>query len=227
MKGTAVDMHKPNNLLEFDVKDEFDWDPQLDPTRIVVKADDGRVTLTGSVPTLYQVERATDDTMLVGGVKAIDNELLVGLVGDAINDAELAVAATAALNDDSLVPKGAVTPDVLDGFVTLNGNVRHHFQRLAAEHAVRRVDGVLGITSHITLTSEPIPGDVANRINKAFQRSAIIDDSQITVSNDGPTIYLDGTAARGVLYQSPMLDPGVRYPLYSEHQRERAIEAKL
>src|SRR3954471_19660170 len=168
MKGRAIVMHKPNNLLEYDVNDQFAWDPQLDATRIVVKADDGRVTLTGSVPTLYQVQRASDDAMLVGGVKAIDNELLVGLVGEAINDGDLAVAATSALNDDSLVPSGAVNPEVFDGYVTLDGKVRHHFQRQAAEHAVRRVDGVLGITNHVPLRSEPIPSDVADRINQAF-----------------------------------------------------------
>ena len=35
-------MHKPNNLLELDVQEEFDWDPMLDDARIVVSADDGR-----------------------------------------------------------------------------------------------------------------------------------------------------------------------------------------
>jgi len=35
------------------------------------------------------------------------------------------------------------------------------------------------------------------------------------------------TNARGVLYHSPRVDPGVRYPPYSEHQLERAIESKL
>ena len=35
------------------------------------------------------------------------------------------------------------------------------------------------------------------------------------------------TNARGVLYHSPRIDPGVRYPPYSEHQRERAIESRL
>jgi hypothetical protein len=35
------------------------------------------------------------------------------------------------------------------------------------------------------------------------------------------------TNARGVLYHSPMIDPGVRYPPYSEHRRERALESKL
>lgn len=28
--------------------------------------------------------------------------------------------------------------------------------------------------------------------------------------------------ARGVLYHSPRIDPGVRYPPYSEHQRKRS-----
>jgi acyl-CoA reductase-like NAD-dependent aldehyde dehydrogenase len=35
------------------------------------------------------------------------------------------------------------------------------------------------------------------------------------------------TNARGVLYHSPRIDPGVRYPPYSEHRRERALESKL
>ena len=39
----------------------------------------------------------------------------------------------------------------------------------------------------------PIPSDVADRINKAFRRNAIIDDSLIEVTNIGHTIYLDGT----------------------------------
>jgi len=187
-------MHKPNNLLEHDVRDQLDWDPQLDPTRIVVKADSGRVTLSGSVPTFYEVDLATDDAAAVGGVKEIDNQLLVGLAGDALTDGEIAVAVASSLDSDRLVPKGAVTVDVMEGYVTLHGTVRHHYQRQAAEHAVRRLDGVLGMTDDIAISGDPIPGDVADRINKAFQRSAIIDEANITVSNIGTTVYLDGTS---------------------------------
>ena len=185
-------MHKPNNLLQADVRDEFDWDPQLDDTRINVSADHGRVTLTGSVPSYFDSMRAFDDTTVVGGVTDVDNQLLVGPIGAALTDADLVIASNQALDADRFVPNGAVTADVLDGYVTLRGEVRHHFQRQAAEHAVSKVDGVLGITDNVTLTSAPIPSDVADRINKAFQRSAIIDDSMIKVTNDGGTIYLDG-----------------------------------
>jgi osmotically-inducible protein OsmY len=186
-------MHKPNNLLEQDVSEELIWDPQMDASRIVVKADNGRVTLSGTVPTYFETQRAEADAAMVGGVTAIDNQLLVGLLGKAVTDAAIAEASMVALDHDRFVPNGSVTPDVLDGWVTLRGQVRHHYQKQAAEHAVSRVDGVLGMDDKITLTNEPIPTDVADRIMKAFKRSAIIDDANIKVTNEGNTIYLDGT----------------------------------
>jgi osmotically-inducible protein OsmY len=186
-------MHKPNNLLELDVRDELDWDPLLDDSRIVVEAKDGEVTLSGSVPTYYDMTLAFDDTWTVGGVSNVDNELLIGLAGEALVDADIAAECAVALDADKLVPKGSVNAAVTDGWVALTGQVRRHYQRQAAEHAVRKVSGVLGITNQIELSSDPIPSDVVDRIKKAFRRNAIIDDSLIEVSNAGHTIYLDGT----------------------------------
>jgi osmotically-inducible protein OsmY len=185
-------MHKPNDLLERDVREELGWDPDLNDSRIVVKADDGRITLSGAVDTFADVEKASDDAKTVSGVKAIDNELLVGLAGAAITDGEIAAKCSSALDNDRLVPHGAVSAGVIDGVVDLTGEVRHHFQRKAAEHAVGRVPGVLDVIDRISLTDEPIPSDVAERINRAFDRSAVIDGSRIKVSNVGHTIYLDG-----------------------------------
>jgi len=204
-------MHKPNNLLKVDVTDELSWDPYLDSSRITVSADEGKVTLSGAVDTLYDSVLAADDAWSVGGVKTVDNELMVGPLGEVLADVDVAAKCDAALDADRFVPEGAVTPDVTDGWVTLTGQVRSHFQRRAAEFAVRRVDGVLGITNNIDITADPIPTDVADRINNAFRRNAIIDDSVIKVSNVDRTIYLDGTAgswaarqaAEDVAWQAP------------------------
>jgi osmotically-inducible protein OsmY len=186
-------MYKPNNLLESDVQAELDWDPLFDDSRVVVKAHDGSVTLTGAVDTYHDTLLATDDAWSVGGVTSVDNELLVGLVGDAIADADITAKCVDALDRDRFVPTGAVSVTVVQGWVTLGGQVRRHFQRQAAHLAVSRVDGVLGVTSNITLVKDAMPGDVADRINKAFQRHAIIDESTIQVSATGNTVYLDGT----------------------------------
>ncbi len=207
-------MHKPNHLLEFDVKDTLDWDSTIDDRRIEVKADDGRVTLTGSAPSYYEKVRATEDAWSVGGVKALDNEILVGLTGEAINDAQLEQACRDALDHERGVPKGSVTPTVIGGNVRLAGHVRNPFQRDAAEFAVSRLDGVLAIENLIAISAEPIPSDVADRVNKAFKRNAIIDDSKIKVTNDGHTIYLTGDvgsyaamrAALDTAWQAPGVD---------------------
>ena len=79
-----------------------------------------------------------------------------------------------------------------DGRVRLGGQVRSGFQRQAAEWAVSGVDGVLWLENLIAISPEPIPSDIADRINKAFKRSAIIDDSKIVVSHEGHTISLTG-----------------------------------
>ena len=187
--------HPPNSLLESDVRESFDWDRLLDDERIVVKADKGRIVLSGVVRTFDQIERAVGDAWAVCGVKAVDNELLVGPSGAAVADRDLAAACAAALDQDKIVPKGSLWVEVKDGLVTLFGQVRNHIQRKAAEHAVGRLEGVLGVTDLITLTHEPLPGDVTARIHKAFERNALIDDSLIKVSNQGDTIYLDGTTS--------------------------------
>lgn len=186
-------MYKPNNLLESDVQEELDWDPRFDTSRVVVKANDGDVTLTGTVDTYYDTVLATQDARAVDGVKSVDNELLVGAVGGAITDATIATQCRDALDRDRWVPKGAVSVAVVNGWVTLTGEVRHHFQRDAANHAVGRVNGVLGVTNDVTLTKDAMPTDIADRINRAFRRDAIIDESHIEVSASGNTVYLDGT----------------------------------
>jgi osmotically-inducible protein OsmY len=185
-------VHRPNAFLEADVRDELTVDSLLDSSRILVSAASGHVRLSGSVPTYEQSELAAEDAWRVRGVLAVDNELLVGPVGEALDDAEIAARAAAALDDTHTVPPGAVTVSVLQGHVTLAGTVRRHAERRAAERAVGRVQGVRGITDNIELTAEPIPTDVVDRITRALQRSAIVDDSAIEVSNVGQTIYLDG-----------------------------------
>jgi osmotically-inducible protein OsmY len=188
-------MPKPNNLLEMDVRDELEWDPILNPARIVVEADDGTVTLSGAVDTYDHRLLAERDAWVVGGVRDVKNDLLVGLVGEAAEDAVVAKNSAIALDSTNAVPAGSVTASVLDGWITLSGRVRRHYQRRAAERAVGRVDGVLGITDNVAINAEPIPSDVAARITKALRRNALVGDSEIEVTNVGSTIYLDGMAS--------------------------------
>jgi osmotically-inducible protein OsmY len=134
-------MGKQDKILEKDVADELSWDPWLDDGQISVKADDGRVTLTGAVPTYNDLLTAPDDAWGISGVTSLDNELLVGPVGETLVDDDLAARCMNALEADRFVPKGAVQVNVVDGWVTLSGHVRHHIQRQAAMFLVQRSAG--------------------------------------------------------------------------------------
>ena len=187
-------VHKPTNLLASDVRDELDWDPLLDDRRILVEAREGRITLTGAVDRYFDLIRASEDAQSVRGVKAVDNKLLVGPVGEVIADVRIAADCRAALGADRFVPDEAVTVQVTNGWVTLSGHVHRHYQRLAAEHAVERLKGVLGLSDDIVISDEPMADDVNEKIRKALRRNAVIDDTLIKVSSSGHTVYLDGVS---------------------------------
>jgi len=185
-------MHKPDGLVADDVRDALDWDNAIDDARVIVQVKDGKVILNGAVHTYAELLKVVEDTKHVKGVRDIDNQLLVGPAGEAVTDAVLLEACEKALAGNPFVPKGAVSVAAIDGWVTLTGDVRHHYQRDAAEDAVSRQQGVTGITNELKMTPNPIPSDVADRINKAFSWSSVLDDSVIKVSNQGSTVYLDG-----------------------------------
>ena len=69
---------------------------------------------------------------------------------------------------------------VRDGWVSLTGEVEWQIQREAAEHTVRRLYGVKGLTNAITVKPQVRVADVKTRIEDAFKRSAEIDHSTFT-----------------------------------------------
>lgn len=154
-------MNKPNNILEHEVRDELDWDPYLNASRVTVKADAGKIVLSGVVYSYPESIHAEDDAWSVKGVTDVEDRLLVGALGEAIADAELARECVEALEADDLVPKGSVTVEVGQGWVTMYGRVRHHFQKMAAKHDIGRIKGVLGISDKVTIDADPIPSDVS------------------------------------------------------------------
>jgi osmotically-inducible protein OsmY len=161
-------MHKPDHMLQGQVRTELEWDPKLFDSRVVVKAHDGSIILSGAVDTLAEAQLASEDAGCVVGVKAVDNQLLVGPTGGLATDLLITADCVAALDAERLVPHGAVNAVVKEGWATLTGEVRRHFQRQAARHAVARVPGVVGVTNQVTLTDEPIAPDVADRIDKTL-----------------------------------------------------------
>jgi len=170
-----------NDDLQLDVAAELRWDPKVDSRAIAVSADDGSITLRGTVGSFREKREAVKAAARVYGVTEISNELQVQLLnGSKRNDADLRGDVLRALMLDSLVPK-TVDAKVRDGFVTLAGTTQWQYQRDEAEFLTASVPGVLGIRNDLTLTSTPDGRDITSDISDAFRRSARLDAEELSV----------------------------------------------
>jgi osmotically-inducible protein OsmY len=184
---------KTDDEIRDDVIRELRWDPQIsEPEAIAVAVTDGAVLLTGHTPTYAEKVAAEQAARRVYGVKAVANDLKVQLAGAPRDDAAIATAIAHILDWNVRVPEGHVQATVHNGWVTLEGNVEHDFQRREVERMVRNVRGVVGVTNAITVTPPVTPERVQAKIEEAFKREAEVDARHIRVELEDHTARLYG-----------------------------------
>ena len=130
-------------------------DPRIpDSLEIAVAADDGIVTLRGTVESFSQRRAAARDAKQVNDAYEVDNQLKVSLTGsNRRDDDEIRGAALQNLVWDVEVPSDFVDVKVSDGWVTLKGDVSYQFESDAAYDDVASLYGVLGVTNEITVSN--------------------------------------------------------------------------
>jgi osmotically-inducible protein OsmY len=188
-----------NSDLERYVRDELHWDPKIDDSAVAVSADDGVVTLRGTLGSFRQKRDAKKDAQRVYGVKSVNDELEVRLLNDDKRaDADLRGDILQALMLDSLVPS-TVDAKVDDGRVILSGTAHWRFQADEAESVAANILGVISVENDIDLVSPgPSAHDVQHSIKKAMERNARIDADSVTVESESGTVTLRGTVSSWV-----------------------------
>ncbi|MHA4950602.1 BON domain-containing protein [Micromonospora sp. SD19] len=184
---------RDDQRIQRDVLAELAWDAQLQPNEIGVTVDQGVVTLTGFVDGAARGWAATRCVQRVRGVRAVADQMEVRLPGTTgRTDAEVAIAATRALEWDSFVPAERLDVTVANGWLMLRGEVEFGWQRRAAEGEVRRLDGIRGITNLIEVRPPAPPA--GERLRQDVQRALArtLGGERVTVEVDGDTLVLAG-----------------------------------
>lgn len=178
---------KPDADIKTAVVDELCWTPGVDSTHIGVAVDDSAVTLSGEVASYSEKLLAAKAVQRVHGVTAIAQEITVRVNGG-VNDSDVAREAGQALDRAVDVPE-SVKAAVTQHLVTLSGVVSWHYQREAAERAVRHSNGVTGVLNLVKIRPAAMAADVKAAITSALVRNARLESKHITVTTD-----VDGTA---------------------------------
>jgi osmotically-inducible protein OsmY len=186
-------MIRSDNAIQTDVLDEFVFDPEVAAPDVGVQANDGVVTLTGTVDS-YAVKLAAEKAaQRVDGVRAVANDLTVrGPLTH--NDTDIAKAAADALEANSSVPVSAIDVTVQNGKVTLRGEIDWSHQRSAAANSVRYLRGVRDVINLIQLKQAKVSAtEVSAGIERALMRAAEVDADRIRVHTDEGHVRLTGT----------------------------------
>jgi len=180
--------------LQRDVLDELEWEPSVSANDIGVSVHDGIVTLTGTVPSYAEKYAAEQAARRVAGVRGVAEDLKVKLSTDyERNDTEIAEAAANALEWNTQVPSNRIKVEVVNGWVTLTGEVDWNYQRDFAHDAVRYLYGVKGVTNLVTVKPRVSLGEVRQKITDAFKRYAIEDAQSIQIETSGSKVTLRGS----------------------------------
>ncbi|MDB5581438.1 MAG: Osmotically-inducible protein OsmY, contains domain [Bradyrhizobium sp.] len=185
---------KPDIEIEHDVREELKWDPDLAAENIAISVKNGVVTLAGFTHSYAKRLEAERAVKRIAGVLAVANDIEVRLPAvDQRPDPDIAKDVVAALKSELPISHDKIKVVVKDGWITLEGAAEWQYQKTSAEHAVRKVKGVKGVTNVITVKPKLEPSELKRKIQDAFKRNAEVDADRIIVEANGGVVTLKGT----------------------------------
>jgi len=184
---------KSNESLQKDVQDAIKYEPLLHAAEIGVTAFEGIVTLTGIVNTYAKKIEAEEATKRVSGVKAIVENIKVHFGQEfRKTDNEIAADVLNLLKWNWEITSDLVKVKVEDGWVTLTGELRWNFQKVAAQKAIGSLLFIKGLTNNISIKTDKNDLIEQKDIERAIKNNWAIESRNINVSVHANNVKLKG-----------------------------------
>lgn len=177
---------------------------------IKVKAAEGRVTLTGQVPTEESKTVAGAIAQDTSGVKQVANEITINpaaerdsemeRLGGRVADLEMKTIISDALSKSAELKDQTVEAQVSNRAATLSGTVQTANQKYAAEQVTWQVSGVQRVVNNLTVTNaetnpESVDDKLARRVEFELYSTKAISLKTVQVRSEDGTVTLTGSVA--------------------------------
>ncbi|MBD3229051.1 MAG: BON domain-containing protein [Candidatus Lokiarchaeota archaeon] len=197
-----------DELIKKQVVETLAWDDSVDASDIEVKVNNGKVQLSGVVPTYKTKIDAVTDSWVVEGVESIENLLRVeyppGI--ELPNDDELKEKIEKKLEWYPKINASEIEVSVKDGTVTLEGVVDAIWKSTRTEDLCEDIIGVLDVKNKLIITPEEKVSDetIAENIVNALDRNLYVNIDSIDVKVENGIVTLLGNVKNWTEYNSAL-----------------------
>lgn len=200
------------------IVDQLTWDERVDAAAIDVAVENGRVTLSGTVPNYTALLAASNDVQAVPGVQKVVNELTVlyPTTAPLPDDGELRARLESLLRWNALIDEDSIQVQVDKGVIRLRGAVDAYWKKEKVRVMALELCGVVDVVNDLAVvpTNDTADAAIAEEIEAAFERNAVVDAEAVEVRVENGEVVLGGTvpnwAAFRAVYDTALYTPGVR-----------------
>ncbi|MFW5820974.1 MAG: BON domain-containing protein [Bacteroidota bacterium] len=182
-----------------DIIDHLNWDDSVNNIDIKIEIEDNTVQLKGTVPNYTSKLAAERDVLQVSGVEKVENYLQVKFPPSVTipNDHDIKENITKMLVWNNMINAENIEISVNRGTVKLWGSVESKWEKHMVESIVNSVHGVVDVENSISvkLGKSLLDKDIENDIKRAFERSILIDEDNISVNVKNSIVELSGSVA--------------------------------
>ncbi len=182
-----------DSILTGTIGEELRLDMRIDdPKNIRIQARQGSITLTGTVPTYLQKRLAERDVQQIAGVQWINNLLHVKEVWR--DDEGIYMDIRDALASDFSLIRDRINFYVIDGVITLKGNVDSDQEKYRVEKDIERIIGVKDIKDYIIVdwlpkySDDALKGRIFDRLVSNWETWPALKKIIINVKDGGATL---------------------------------------
>jgi len=192
-------MLSSDKVKKQEIIDQLSWNDSVNADNIQVEVSGNTALLEGIVPNYASKISAAINANMIRGINHVENNLKVEfpVKSNLPDDKEITENIFNILRWQSNVSTENLKVESNEGIVTLSGTTETLWGRNQAEDIVNGIHGVLGVVNKIKVNVSRTGKDIEMEedINKAFERSTIIDENKINVDVNKGTVHLTGAVA--------------------------------